>query len=105
MNETVLYWDNELSHYTLNKTEGTAVSRYADVVRGDDGFIAETWHTEPDGLAVRIMFSEEHYADENYRVSTRESMERRNSCSLSYLQRIKLPAFMYDEEVKHLTRS
>ena len=102
MNKSALYWDNKLSQYTTEKKEDEEASRYAEVVRGEDGFIAETWHTEPDGLAVRIMFSEEHYADQQYRETIRRNMEKRNSCTLRYLQYIKLPASMYDETAAHL---
>ena len=102
MNESVLYWDNDLLKYTLTKEEAAPAKRYAEVTRGDDGFIAETWHTEPDGLAVRIMFSEDHYQDPEYRETTRKNMERRNQCTLHYLQRIKLTAELYDQALAAL---
>ena len=103
MNETAMYWDNDQKAYTLTPEESAPAERYAEVARGDDGFIAETWRTAPDGLAVRIMFSEEHYQDAAYQETTRKNMERRNQCTLVCLRRIKLPAALYDETLSALS--
>ena len=103
MDERTMYWDNELQQYTLRKEADAPDTRYAAADRGDDGFIAETWYTDPDGQAVRIMFSEDHYQDPEYRKSARQNMERRNQCPLCRLLRIKLPADLYDRTFASLT--